>query len=261
MQLQVENLVGGYGKKEVLHNISFSLDGGDVLCILGPNGCGKSTLLKLLLRIIPKMNGNVNLEGQNTDKIDRKTLAHFFSYIPQSDRMLFPYTILEIVTMGRTSHISKWSTPSKNDIDIAYQALEKLRISHMVDKLYTNISGGERQLVLIARAICQDARILIMDEPTSSLDFANKQLVMEAITTAVKEGRSVILTTHSPSEPFSIASKVLLLSEGKKVGFGMPLDVLTNKSLESVYGIPMDIVTVTDRNNNEMNICMPIHKM
>ncbi len=260
MQLQVENLIGGYGKKEILHNISFNINEGDVLCILGPNGCGKSTLLKLLLRIITKMTGNVFIHGKNTDKIDRKTLAQIFSYMPQSDRMLFPYTILEMVTMGRTCHIGKWNTPSKDDINIAYEALEKLKIAHMANKLYTNISGGERQLVLIARAICQDASILIMDEPTSSLDFANKLLVMDAISTAVKEGRSVILTTHSPSEPFSIASKVLLLSNGRKVGFGKPLEVLTSKALERVYGIPMDIMTVTDRFNDEMNICMPIHK-
>jgi iron complex transport system ATP-binding protein len=259
MQLQVENLVGGYGKNEILHGISFAIDKGDVLCILGPNGCGKSTLLKLLLRFMPKKSGNIFIQGQNTENMNRKTMAQCFSYIPQSDRMLFPYTILEMVTMGRSCHIGKWNTPSKNDMDLAYNALEKLRIPHMADKLYTMISGGERQLVLIARALCQDTKILIMDEPTASLDFSNQQLIMEAIEATVKEGKSVVLTTHSPSQPFTIASKVLLLSKGHTVGFGKPLDVLTNESLEMVYKIPMDIVKVIDRKQHERNICLPVH--
>ena len=241
--LRVENLIGGYGKREVVKNISFHVEKGDVLCILGPNGCGKSTLLKLLLRFIPKKSGRIFLQGQDMDQLHRKSIARIVSYIPQFDSMPFPYTVIEMVTMGRSCHLDRWKTPSKKDNRFAYESLEKLRISHLADKLYTQISGGERQLVLMARALCQDTRVLIMDEPTASLDFANQQLVMDAIATAVQEGKSIILTTHSPSQPFTIATKVLLLSQGSTVGFGKPLEVLTSESLERVYGIPMDIVT------------------
>jgi len=257
--LKVENLIGGYGSREVVNNISFSIEEGDVLCVLGPNGCGKSTLLKLILRFLPKKSGKILLQGLNIDKLDRKSMAHLVSYIPQSDYMPFPYTVIEMVTMGRSSRLGRWETPSKNDIDFAYGSLEKLRITHLADKLYTQISGGERQLVLMARALCQDTKILVMDEPTASLDFSNQQLIMDAIDTAVLEGRSVILTTHSPSQPFTIATKVLLLSKGETVGFGKPLDVLTSESLEDVYGIPMDIVAIEDRNSARRNICLPVH--
>ncbi len=257
--LQVENLKGGYGSREVVNNISFHVEEGDVLCVLGPNGCGKSTLLKLLLRFLPKKSGRIFVQGLNMDKLDRRAMAHLISYIPQSDYMPFPYTVLEMVTMGRSCRLGRWETPSRKDIDFAAESLDKLRIMHLADKLYTQISGGERQLVLMARALCQDTKILIMDEPTASLDFSNQQLIMDAINTAVVEGRSVILTTHSPSQPFTIATKVLLLSRGETVGFGRPLDVLTNKSLENVYGIPMDIVTIRDRNRAERNICLPVH--
>mgnify|MGYP001260919831 CR=1 FL=1 len=257
--LRVENLIGGYGKREVVKNISFHVEKGDVLCILGPNGCGKSTLLKLLLRFIPKKSGRVFLQGQDMDQLHRKSIARIVSYIPQFDSMPFPYTVIEMVTMGRSCHLDRWKTPSKKDNRFAYESLEKLRISHLADKLYTQISGGERQLVLMARALCQDTRVLIMDEPTASLDFANQQLVMDAIATAVQEGKSIILTTHSPSQPFTIATKVLLLSQGSTVGFGKPLEVLTSESLERVYGIPMDIVTVSDRNQTNRNICLPVH--
>ncbi len=258
MELIVENLIGGYGKKDVLHGISFKLNEGEVLCVLGPNGCGKSTLLKLLLRLLPKKQGSILLNNQDTGIINRKTFSRIFSYIPQSDNMLFPYTILEMVTMGRSNQINAWSTPSKKDIDIAYEKLDKLKIAHMANKLYTRISKGEKQLVLIARALCQDTKILIMDEPSSSLDFANEMLIMEAISTIKNEGKSVIMTTHSPSEPFLITTKVLLISQGYMVGYGSPLNVLTNETLESVYGIPMDVIKISDRNNNNRHICLPV---
>ncbi|MDD2216090.1 MAG: ABC transporter ATP-binding protein [Eubacteriales bacterium] len=259
MYLQVIDLMGGYGKRTVLYGISFGLNPGDILCVLGPNGSGKTTLLKLLLRFIPKTNGQVLLEGKDTIIMNRTSLAKSFAYIPQSDRILFPYTVLEMVTLGRTCHIGQWKTPSKEDVDIAYQALKKVRIAHMADRIYTKLSGGERQLVLIARALCQNAGILIMDEPTSSLDFANQQLIMNAVDTSAKEGRIIILTTHSPSQPFTIATKALLLSKGRMVGFGDPYSVLTNQSLEDVYGIPMDILSITDRNQNCRTVCLPIH--
>ncbi len=257
--LKVENISGGYGKTEVVNDLSFSLDQGQVLGVLGPNGCGKSTLLKLLLGFIPKKTGKIWLEDQDFDKLSRKTIAQTMSYIPQRDYMPFPYTALEMVTMGRTNHINKWGIPSKQDIEIAREALEKLKVGHLAQKTYTQISGGERQLVLIARAFCQDTKILIMDEPTASLDFSKQQLIMDAISTAVETGKSVILTTHSPSQPFTIASKVLLMSEGYRVGFGTPLEVLTPESLEAVYGIPMDIITIEDRNKACRKICLPVH--
>lgn len=258
LDLVVQGLRGGYGKLEVLHGISFSVSAGDVLCILGPNGCGKSTLLKLLLRFLPKTDGTVCCRGHNTDHLNRKKLARFFSYIPQTDQATFPYTALEMVMMARSSYLDTFQSPKKEDIDLAYACLEKLKLGHLADFPYNKMSGGQRQLVLIARALCQNTCILVMDEPTASLDFANQKLINDAIHVLGQEGKIVLVSTHSPAQPFAIATKVLLMQNGGAIGFGPPKEVLTDKKLEAVYGVPMEVVTVMDRNKREQNICLTL---
>lgn len=258
LDLVVQGLRGGYGKHEVLHGITFSVTAGDVLCILGPNGCGKSTLLKLLLRFLPKTEGTVFCRGYDTDHLDRRKLARFFAYIPQTDQATFPYTALEMVTMARSSYLNTFQSPQKEDVDLAYACLEKLKLAHLADFPYNKMSGGQRQLVLIARALCQETCILVMDEPTASLDFANQQLINDAIHILGQEGKIVLVSTHSPAQPFAISSQVLLMRQGEALGFGPPKEVLTNQNLEAVYGIPMEVVTVTDRNQRERTICLTL---
>ncbi len=258
LDLVVENLRGGYGKKEVVHDISFSVQSGDVLCLLGPNGCGKSTLLKLLLRFLPKMSGQVSCRGQNVDQMNRKVLARHFSYNPQSDQSHFPYTALEMVTMARSSYLGPLQSPKKEDVDFAYACLEKLHLRDLADFPYNKMSGGQRQLVLIARALCQSTCILVMDEPTANLDFANQQLINDAIHVLSREGKIVLVSTHSPAQPFAVGTQVLLMQSGHTLGFGPPEAVLTDDSLERVYGIPMEVVTVRDRNQQERRICLTL---
>ncbi|MCL1873003.1 MAG: ABC transporter ATP-binding protein [Clostridiales bacterium] len=256
LELRVENICGGYGGREVVHGVSFGVEAGEALAILGPNGCGKSTLLRLLLRFLVKTKGKVYCRNINIDTMDRKKFARIFSYIPQSDRMQFPYTVLEMVTMARTCHINSLASPKKIDTKAALECLERLRISHLADSFYNLLSGGQRQLVLIARALCQGTCVLLMDEPTASLDFANQELIAAAIRLLTKKGKIVVFTTHSPSQPFALAHKVLLLDNGYQIGFGVPADILTNRSLESVYGLPMEVVSVTDRNSQQHKICL-----
>lgn len=258
LDLVVENLRGGYGKKEVVHGVSFALHAGDVLCLLGPNGCGKSTLLKLLLRFIPRMAGSVTCRGHNVDHLDRRHLARYFSYIPQTDRSNFPYTALEMVMMARSSYFGTFRTPAQEDIALAYQSLEKMKLAHLADFPYNQMSGGQRQLVLIARALCQSTCILVMDEPTSSLDFANQQMINDAIRLLANEGKIVLVSTHSPAQPFAIASQALLLRQGETIAFGPPTQTLTDQRLEEVYGIPMQVVAITDRNQREQRICLSL---
>lgn len=258
LDLVVDGLRGGYGNKEVLHGVSFAISAGDVLCLLGPNGCGKSTLLKLLLRFIPRMGGAVSCRGHNVDRLDRRQLARFFSYIPQTDQSMFPYTALEMVLMARSSYLGAFQSPKQSDVETAYACLEKLKLAHLADFPYNKMSGGQRQLVLIARALCQSTCILVMDEPTASLDFANQQLINDAINVLAAEGKIVLVSTHSPAQPFAIASQVLLLRQGETVGFGPPGQVLTDESLETVYGIPMQVVAITDRNQKQRRICLSL---
>jgi len=247
MLLKVDSLAGGYRRKNIVSDITFSLDIGDILCILGPNGCGKSTLIKLLLRFLPLKNGDIYIDNTHIKTMSRKQLARNISYIPQIDSIIFPYTALEIVTMGKTAYLNSIKGPSKEEISVSYQILKKLNISHLANKQFTKLSGGERQLVLIARALCQDAKILIMDEPTSSLDFRNQQLVLHTIKQLAKANKTIIFTTHSPQEPFILSTKVLLMSNGKITKFGRPNDVLTKEFLEDVFNTPIEIIKVNDR--------------
>lgn len=258
LDLVVEQLRGGYDKKEVLHGVDFAVQTGEVLCLLGPNGCGKSTLLKLLLGFLPRMGGRISSRGRDIAALSRRQIARTFAYIPQSDRMMFPYTVLEMVMMGRTSYISAFETPREREQQLALQAMRQVGIEELGDTLYTALSGGQRQLVLIARALCQNTCILVMDEPTASLDFANQKMVLEAVSLLAAAGKIVVITTHSPSQPFAIASKVLLLQDGHTVGFGSPAEVLTDDTLEQVYGLPMEVVAVQDRNHKQHQICLSL---
>ena len=256
MILEIDNLTGGYKKKNIVHNISFALDEGEILSILGPNGCGKTTLLKLILHFLPNTNGKIIINNENIAKISAKDLANLISYIPQKDSITFPYTVLEIVTMGRTNQLKPFSIPSPGDFEFAYNSLSKLKISNLADKKYTRISGGEKQLVLIARALCQNAKILIMDEPTAGLDFSNQQHIMEVIEHLAQNKKTILFTTHHPQEPFLISTKVLLMSHGSVVKFGNANEVLTTELLEKVYKVPIEIIKIKDKSNKERKICL-----
>ena len=261
MSFEIKNLSGGYGNGDVCKEISCKVDYNEILCVLGPNGCGKSTLFKLILGLIKKSNGNITLDGETLCGISERELAKKIAYIPQQHNPLFAFSVLEIVLMGRTSHFKSFSMPCKNDIEEAKNALEKLGILNLANKNYTLLSGGQRQLVLIARAICQQAKILVMDEPTANLDYANAQKVMSVIRAIAKDGYIVILSTHSPEQPFSCGSKVLLMNKGKIHDFGNPLNVLTTENLYDVYGIEMDIVQVKDRTGVTRTLCLPINEV
>lgn len=260
MLIEAKNISGGYGAKKVCNDISFSLDSGEMLCVAGPNGSGKSTLFRLLLRFNPLMTGEIFFDGRNLQEMTTKELADNVAYIPQNHNPVFAYSVLEVVLMGRVNHFSYLSTPKAVDEDIAHKCLEMLKISKLADNNYMELSGGQRQLVLIARALAQEARVLIMDEPAASLDYANGQLILRAVADLRRKGYAVIMSTHSMDTPFACADKVLLLKTGDVFAYGAPLGTLTPQNLEAVYGIPMDVMQVKDRNNNTRYFCLPLQE-
>lgn len=260
MLLEIENVSGGYGNGDILKGVNCAATYGDVLCLLGPNGCGKTTLFRMILGTLPATKGNIMIAGKNIKIFSAKELANMIAYIPQYHSPVFAYTVLDVVIMGRASHFSAFETPKAPDREAAFDALEKVNALHLANKKYTSLSGGQRQLVLIARAICQSAKIFIMDEPAANLDYANHQLLMKVIASLASQGYCIIMSTHSPEHPFSVGNKVLLMKAGEVFGFGSPKETITPETLQAVYDIEMDVITIQDRYGHERTICLPVNK-
>lgn len=242
MILTLENLTGGYGSRTVLDDVSFSLQPGEVVCLLGANGSGKTTLFKMILRLLRPSAGCVRLGGKDIAGWNERELARAFGYVPQMHTPPFDFMVRDIVLMARASHLRPFAAPGKSDERIADEALEYLGILRLASERYTEISGGERQLVLIARALAQKAQWLILDEPAASLDLANQVKVLRAIGELSKTGLGVLMTTHDPSHAFLCASRVALMSRGRILALDAPATALTESALQTAYGIPLHVV-------------------
>ncbi len=258
MMLQVKDAVCGYGSKKVVENISLAVQSGEILCLLGPNGVGKTTLFKSILGFLELMGGQVLLDGADMSRLPKRAIARAIGYVPQAHTPPFPFTVLEVVTMGRTAHIGAFASPSRADTDIAQEALNTLGIGFLRDRIYTEISGGERQMVLIARALAQQPEILIMDEPTSNLDFGNQIRVLEQINSLADKGLGVILTSHFPNQVFLCSTKVALIQRDNVFTVGSPDQVVTEENLKAAYGINVKITSVTNNEGSTVKACIPL---
>jgi len=241
MRLEARALGFGYPGKPVGRNVSFSLGAGEVLCLLGPNGSGKTTLFKTLLGLLPAQAGEVVIDATPLRRLARVEVATRIAYVPQAHVAHFPYTVLDMVTMGRTAHLGPFARPGAHDHAAAFDALKTLGVADLADADYTRISGGQRQLALIARALAQAAPLIVMDEPTASLDFGNQALVLREIRALAAQGYGIVLSTHDPDHAFACASAVALLHGGGLVATGSPSEVLSPARLEAVYGLPVAV--------------------
>jgi iron complex transport system ATP-binding protein len=256
MKLSVENLSFGYGAKIVGSGVSFTLDAGEVLCLLGPNGAGKTTLFKTVLGLVAPLRGAVMMEGATIHRWSRQSLARLFGYVPQAQFGFFPFTVREVVLMGRTARIGMFQAPSSRDAEMAEELLRLLGIDHLANRPYTEVSGGERQLALIARALAQEPQVLVMDEPTASLDFGNQVRVLAEIKALARRGIAVILSTHDPDQAFLCAHRVAILHQGHLAHVGPPEEVITPAILRNVYGVEVEIVSIETGGENHL-ICLP----
>ncbi|MCP5419104.1 MAG: ABC transporter ATP-binding protein [Gammaproteobacteria bacterium] len=254
MNLAVSELAFGYGGKTIGSDVSFSLAAGEVLCLLGPNGGGKTTLFKTLLGLLKMHGGSITVEGRDIRHWSRRRLAQVLAYVPQAHNAYFPFTVLDTVLMGRTARLGLFSTPSRRDVSVAETLLATLRIAELRDAAYTQISGGQRQLALIARALAQEPRWLIMDEPTASLDFGNQVRVLQHIKALARQGIGIVLSTHDPDHALACADRVALLHEGRLVRLGPPAEIITSESLRLIYGVDVEVAKLAE---SDQQVCVP----
>ncbi len=256
MKLRIDTLSGGYDKKEVCKSISFTLDNGEVLALVGANGSGKTSLIKLILGIIKKTSGTIYINGRENTSYSKQEISTLLAYIPQQNTISFPITVLDMVLMGRSAHIKGFSMPSEKDIVYAQNTLKKLHMEHLENEYYDSLSSGWKQMVLIARALCQNAQILLMDEPTASLDYYNQHLVISTIKELSEQGYSILVSSHDLNHPFIYADKSLILKHGKAIAFGKTAEILTSINLSAAYGLPIELVTTRDSTNTLRTICV-----
>lgn len=243
--LQAQALSIGHGRRCVAQGLAFALAPGEVLCLLGANGSGKTTLLRTLLGLLPPLAGEVRCRGQDVAEWPRAAFARHVGYVPQAHAGLFPFTVEDVVLMGRAARVGRFSAPGAADRQVARHCLELLGIARLRASVYTAISGGERQLALIARALAQEPSLLVMDEPTASLDFGNQIRVLEHIGRLRAGGMAVLMSTHQPEHALRIADRVALLGGGRLQAIGAPRATATPAALAALYGVSESAVAAS----------------
>jgi iron complex transport system ATP-binding protein len=248
-------------KKNVLENINFTLSPGDCLCLLGPNGTGKSTLLRCILQFLKAQKGSIMINGIQLHSLTSAKRAKQLAYVSQASQMTFPYRVYEVIQMGRTPHLPAGASLRQKDMEIVQEAMKHLDIEWMENACFHELSGGEKQMVLIARALAQQANFLIMDEPTANLDYSNQIRILQMIKKLSQEGYGILMTSHFPDHGFLACNKALLMKDGLIMEQGNPEDVITSTSLTKLYDVPIIVAATEIQNQYVMEIkrvCIPI---
>jgi iron complex transport system ATP-binding protein len=244
--LRAIDLAIGYPGHAVGSGFGFSLQPGKVLALLGANGGGKTTLLKTLLGLLPPQGGRVEMQGRDLRSMSMRERARQVAYVPQSHAGAFAFSIEDLVLMGRTAHGGLLARPSAQDRAATRAAIDRMGIAHLAARPATLVSGGERQLALIARALAQEARHVVLDEPTASLDFGNQGKVMREIRRLADLGLGVLFTTHDPNHASRHADQALLIRQGRMLACGPVAEVITQPWLQQLYGAPIEHIRSAD---------------
>ena len=256
MTLEARALAIGFGSRVVAAGIDATLGAGEITCLLGPNGSGKTTLLRTLLGILPPLAGSLRLDERPIAQWAARERAQRLAYVPQAAAGDFDFSVLEIVEMGRTPVLGLFAAPRADDRRAALEALERLGIAHLAGRAIGAVSGGERQLAYIARALATQATHLLMDEPTASLDFANQALILDEIARLAGAGTSVLLTTHHPDHALRIADRALLLGGGALVAAGPAAATLNSENLSALYGRAIEVAEVASTEGPRGRFCI-----
>jgi len=252
--LRVEDLGFAYGRRRVLSEISFSVAAGSFCALLGPNGSGKTTLLKCINQILSQDSGTILLNGQQAHTLSRRDMARLVAMVPQQTHLIFGFKVLDLVVMGRSSGLGMTGLPGRQDYDMAQAALDELEIGHLARRKFNELSGGERQLVLLARALCQEPRILLLDEPTSHLDFKNQFLILNKVRELTRErGWASLISIHDPNLAARYCEAVVMLKNGTVLKQGPVGEVFKPLSLAELYGMEV----VVERSGTGSDFVLP----
>lgn len=256
--ISAENASFKYSERQdyIFDNISIDIDKGDIFYLLGPNGTGKSTLLKCVAGLLKIQHGKILIQGDDIYSLDPLDIAKKLSYVPQSHSSSFPFLVRDIVVMGRSPHIGIFSSPAEKDTAVAEKAMDTVGVTHLSARPCTNISGGEWQLVLIARALAQEPEILLLDEPTSHLDLGNQIKILNVIHDLAGRGLTIIIATHFPDHALIKSNKVAVLKNKKLLGIGLAENVITEENMKKAYSVDVKILHVDQGINRKL--CVPV---
>lgn len=234
------------GTRKVLNGVSLSLGEGEVLSILGPNGAGKSTLLNCMTGLLKAPRGSIRLEGAELASLSPRQVARVVGYVPQTHTPAFAYTVLHFVTMGRAPHIGAFQKPKESDFEAAESALRALSIEHLASRPYTEISGGERQQTVIARALAQKPKAILFDEPTAHLDYGNQHRILRLIRSLSEQGYGIIITTHNPDHALLLGGRAAILSRDGALVSGPSEEIITESRLREVYNADLRLLRLEE---------------
>ena len=261
--IEISSLYFSYGNKQVLNNLSLSIPRGKVVCLMGQNGSGKTTLIDIIMGLNKFVEGNIHINDKDIKGLKTIDIAKQIAYVPQIHKITFPYTVKEVVMMGRTAYMGLFGGPKKKDDEIVMNALKMVGIEDYADRPYSQLSGGEIKLVLLARALGQGTDIIVMDEPTAHLDLKNELLFLETVSKIVSEdNKTVLIATHSPEHAFYFERlktdvEAALMKDGQIYKIGVPSDIITKESIKDVFNVDADIITTTnDDGIEEKTICL-----
>ena len=257
ISLEFRHVNLGYHGHVVLHDVSLTLKTGEIVCLLGANGVGKTTLFKTILGFIKPLAGVITIDGKDCSQLSPKEFAHLVAYVPQLHHTPFPYKVRDVVLFGRTAHQKLFASPCKKDREIADRSLELLNIAHLAERSFTELSGGERQMVIIARALAQEARFIMFDEPTSNLDYGNQVRILRAIADLRSHSVGILMATHTPDHAFMVGSKVVVMANGGLLCYGTPETTLTTERLKEVYGVDVQVFDTPANGVASRKVCAP----
>ena len=246
MIYEVKNLIFKYGagSRRILDEVSLSLDKGQILTILGPNGAGKTTLLNCMAGLLTPESGKILINGEDMNQLNKRDIARIVGYVPQNHTPSFNYKVIDFVMMGSAPRIGMFGRPGKDEVELSLKVLDDLGISNLADRSYMEISGGERQQAMIARAIVQQPEVIMFDEPTAHLDYGNQHKVLKMVRNMADKGYSIIITTHNPDHALLLGDKVAIVERNGKMISGDCTEIITEEKLRQVYDVNLCLLPI-----------------